>query len=71
MEVYETNDGGKIPLTWSKIKNMPLTHRVWYLIYTCMVNAMQKNKNTCFNHVVLFVGNIGKSKDGKYYIIYF
>jgi hypothetical protein len=42
MEVYETNDGGKIPLTWSKIKNMPLTHRVWYLIYTCMVNAMQK-----------------------------
>jgi hypothetical protein len=33
MEVYETNDGGKIPLTWSKIKNMPLTHRVWYILY--------------------------------------
>ncbi|WJX44389.1 (+)-abscisic acid 8'-hydroxylase [Trifolium repens] len=28
MVVYETNDGGRIPLTWSKIKNMPLTHRV-------------------------------------------
>ncbi|XP_045830014.1 abscisic acid 8'-hydroxylase 4-like [Trifolium pratense] len=28
MAVYENNDGGKIQLTWSQIKNMPLTHRV-------------------------------------------
>ncbi|CAJ2661839.1 unnamed protein product [Trifolium pratense] len=30
----QNNDAGKIPLTWSLIKNFPLTHRVWYIIYT-------------------------------------
>jgi len=33
MAVCDTNDGGKIPLTWGQIKNMPLTHKVWYIIY--------------------------------------
>lgn len=33
MAVYEANDGGKLPLTWSQTKNMPLTHRVWYILY--------------------------------------
>ncbi|KAL5054028.1 hypothetical protein RYX36_034710 [Vicia faba] len=28
MAVYEANDGGKMPLTWSQTKNMPLTHRL-------------------------------------------
>ncbi|RHN62199.1 putative (+)-abscisic acid 8'-hydroxylase [Medicago truncatula] len=28
MAVCDTNDGGKIPLTWGQIKNMPLTHKV-------------------------------------------
>lgn len=31
MAVYEANDQGKKPLTWSQTRNMPITHRV------CMV----------------------------------
>ncbi|RWR84159.1 abscisic acid 8'-hydroxylase 4 [Cinnamomum micranthum f. kanehirae] len=26
--IYESNEGGKLPLTWSQTRNMPLTHRV-------------------------------------------
>jgi len=28
MAVYEANEEGKKPLTWSQTRNMPITHRV-------------------------------------------
>ncbi|MBA0586659.1 hypothetical protein Gorai_017392 [Gossypium raimondii] len=28
MAIYDTNNGGKMPLTWEQTRSMPLTHRV-------------------------------------------
>ena len=49
MAVYEANEGGKMPLTWGQTRNMPITHRVWYILYTAVNNVMQHNSMSRVN----------------------
>lgn len=71
MAIFESNNGGKLPLTWVQTRNMPLTYRVCtshtILVYVCLETDKKEVQLTVYMYDS---GHTGELEDGKHHILY-